>query len=172
MNGTFVPSIGHLTIQRTYLTVNEPMLFSARNEMRDLYFVSYADMTENGEAWIATRVSEERLSQYERGKVDTRDMFLKAETGTIVYVEYDDTRPERPIMRDLLLTDAELLEYLPQPGRRIPQPVVAQPKEVLLGYFTETSVARTAQPVADRGAITVTFDYPAREKVTGKYHHA
>jgi len=117
MNGTLVPSLGHLVIHRTYWALNEPMLFSAKNELGDLYFVSYTDITENGESWIATRISHKRLHDFETGLFEIRDMFLKAETGTITHVEYDDTQPERPVLRYLLPADEALLEYLPETGQ-------------------------------------------------------
>lgn len=132
MTTTFVPSAGHLAVQRVYLRVNEPMLFSARNEFGDLYFVSYADITDNGEMWMLTRVSEERLIEFERGQIDIRDMFLGAEAGSVTLVEYDDEQPEHPILRYLLPTDEALTQYLAAEGRKNPTPIqqAAQPAEI------------------------------------------
>lgn len=120
MNGTFVPGIGHLSVAEVYLALNEPMLFSARNELGDFYFVSYADMTDDGESWIMTRVSNERLMQYELGHIDTRMMFLESETGTTLLVEYSDIEGHRPKLSYYMSTDVEMQQYLSREGQRNP----------------------------------------------------
>lgn len=126
MSTTFVPSVGNLKVIRVYIKVNEPMLFSGKNELGDLYFVSYADSLDNGEAWIITRVSEERLRRFEIGILDIRDMFLNAETGNILFVEYDDDKPYRPSIRYFLNDDNDMRAYLADAGQKIPIPVVSK----------------------------------------------
>lgn len=146
MNGTHVPGAGTLTVTRTYLSMNEPMLMSATNELGDTYFVSYADITDHGEAWILTRVSPDRLDRYESGHIDTRDMFLHAETATVTYVAFNDTT-EQADTRALHPHSAELLTYLAAPGARVPTPVPrAQQPRTLSTYRYEIHVTDARDP--------------------------
>ncbi|MDR6218648.1 DUF6575 domain-containing protein [Deinococcus soli (ex Cha et al. 2016)] len=146
MTGTPVPGVGTLTITRTYLTVNEPTLFSATNELGDAYFVSYADITDHGEAWILTRVSPNRLTRYESGLIDTRDMFLQAETGTVTYAAFNDTTGQTDT-RALHPGDEELLTYLAAPGARVPTPLPTPERPRTLNtYRYEIHVTDTRDP--------------------------
>lgn len=122
MNGAFVPGVGTLCTDTTYLTLNKPTLFSAHSApLGDLYFVSYAGTTEGGESWLLTRVSGARLAQFEAGEIDIRDMFERSEAPGALLASFDD-RPDAVSVSTRVLTTDELLPYLPAPGVRRPAP--------------------------------------------------
>lgn len=120
MVATFVPGAGNLSLLNVYVKVSEPMLFSAVNEFGDTYFVSYAEPTENGEAWILKRVKNSRLEKFESGLIDIRDMFINNDFGHVIHVEFDDDQPNHPKIKYFLLGDADLEMYLARPGKKIP----------------------------------------------------
>ncbi|MFC3833505.1 DUF6575 domain-containing protein [Deinococcus rufus] len=186
MTGTFTPAFGHLETVTVYITVNEPMLFSARNELGELFIVGYADMTENGEMWMIVRVSRGRLRQFEAGQIDIRDMFLQPELGSVTLVEYDDTHPDRPGLRYLLPSDPELLEYVASPGRKVPHvmPQPSAPAEVAVTLREYFSINRTRPAFWIASGIVrssrgiggseedITIDVPARSTLDLSGYHA
>lgn len=119
MEKNFIPGIGNLEIQQIFVAEQQPLLFSASNDVGDTYLVSYADTTELEEIWMLARLSDHRLNELMTGKSDIRSIFIKNETGSVSLVRFNHNDTE-VIISHKLSNDPDLLEYLAQPGIKIP----------------------------------------------------
>ncbi|WP_216327374.1 DUF6575 domain-containing protein [Deinococcus aestuarii] len=137
MTATFIPTVGHLTVQKVYVQLDQPLLFSAKNEMGDLYLLSYASMRDDGELWMVVRITQRRLSQFERAEIDIRSVFGEPELAAVLMVEFFDDEAERTQISWLQPGDEQLEAHLPDAGIKI-KPIVKpiEHKHSALGHVT------------------------------------
>lgn len=120
MNTIFIPTVGILSTLRVYIELHQPLLFSAVSRLGEIYLVSYAELTDEGDLWMVVRLTTQQLKQLESGQQDIRGVFEKPTNGAVLMVQFNDEDENRPKLSYYLPEDKELQEYLAQPGVLVP----------------------------------------------------
>ena len=114
-----VSNLGRLEIVETYAYYDEPILFSCKDAVDNLYLVVAADENDQYETWLYVEVSTERLNLIRSGAIDLYNAFANTENGYLLQVRfpYDQTEPRiepvqsNQISEDMLPIPGECLDF-------------------------------------------------------------
>lgn len=109
-----LPVIGNHKIIKVYEFYDKPLIFSAINETKDLYFFSFADITSDGDLWMCVRITPEILNSLETAKLTLREVFTQSATGYVLMFQNCSDGTSR--MTYLESNDPRLEEYVAEPG--------------------------------------------------------
>ena len=137
-----VSNLGRLEIVETYAYYDEPILFSCKDAVDNLYLVVAADENDQYETWLYVEVSTERLNLIRSGAIDLYNAFANTENGYLLQVRfpYDQTEPRiepvqsNQISEDMLPIPGECLDFeidLPLMGSKAEEIAISKNQEPL-----------------------------------------
>lgn len=109
-----IPKLGRLEIVEIYDYYDQPVLFSCKNTLGDLYLVVAADENVQYETWLYAQVSVDRLNLIQSDTIDLHDAFADTEDGFVLQVKfpYDETLPLTELVKSNQISE----DMLPDPG--------------------------------------------------------
>ncbi|MCE2400414.1 hypothetical protein J4G08_05940 [Candidatus Poribacteria bacterium] len=128
-----IPKLGRLEIVEIYDYYDQPVLFSCKDTVGDLYLVVAVDENDQYETWLYAKVSVGRLNLIQSDRIDLHDAFANTEDGSVLQVKfpYDETLPLTELVKSNQIPE----DMLPDPGEFLDiesntLPVVSNPEEI------------------------------------------
>lgn len=118
MSGDWLPKgslLGELELLEIYDWYDGPTMFSVKNDRDVLFFVFWADSSENIDAWLYAPISPERLRDLESCVIDVRSALENPEGGIVYRLVTDGTR----VVSYSCLEASEISKELPPPEEKL-----------------------------------------------------
>lgn len=78
--------LGELEMIKEYEYYDCPRLFTCKNEIGKPYIGLSVEDNDDSQVWLYASISPNRLAKAEKGEIDVRDVFLKAEEKFVLEV--------------------------------------------------------------------------------------